>query len=127
MKRILIGGSILVCLLIGCGKPKAMLAGGKPISHWLKALQNPDPKVRKTAVTKLGNVGAADSAALPALNGALKDPDANVRCEAILALLRSGPAANESIPTLMEMQGNDRDAQVRFYAVQALAKLQRDK
>lgn len=124
MRRILMSGGILICLLIGCGQPKAMLAGGKPVSHWLKAMQSPDPKVRKAAVTKLGNIGPADAAALPAINCALRDSDAAVRCEAILALLRSGPAATESIQTLMEMQGNDRNTQVRSYAAQALAKIQ---
>jgi HEAT repeat protein len=118
------GGSILVSLLIGCSQPKTMLAGGKPVNYWLKALQSPDPKVRKTAVRKLGNIGSADAAVLPAINGALKDPDATVRCEAILALLRSGPGANQAIPTLREMQGTDRNPQVRSYAAQALAKLQ---
>ncbi len=127
MRRILVGGGILVSLLLGCGQPKAMLAGGKPIDHWLKALQNPNPKVRKTAVTKLGNIGPADSAAVLALNGALKDSDAAVRCEAILALLRTGSPANEAIPTLREMQGKDRNPQVRSYAAQALAKLQGEK
>lgn len=127
MRRILMGGGILVILLMGCGQPKATLAGGKSISHWLQALQAPDPTVRKTAVNKLGNIGTADPAALPAVVGALKDPDAAVRCEAILALLRNGPAAKEALPTLMEMQRSDRNAQVRSYAAQALAKLQRGK
>jgi HEAT repeat protein len=114
----------LVVLASGCGQAQPTLAGGKPVSHWLKALQGPDPKVRKTAVTKLGNVGTADPAALPAVIGSLKDPDAGVRCAAILALVRSGPAAGEAIPTLAEMQRDDRDAQVRSYAAQALEKLQ---
>jgi vesicle coat complex subunit len=123
MKHIAIVGAGLVCLLIGCGQPKAMLAGGKPVSHWLKALQDPDPKVRKTAVAKLGSVGTADTAALPAVLGALKDPHAAVRREAILAVLKCGPAASEAIPTLAEMQRNDRNPQVRSYAAQALGKL----
>jgi HEAT repeat protein len=124
MRRIAIAVGILVCPLIGCGQPKTILAGGKPVSHWVKAIQDPDPKVRKTAVAKLGNVGTADSSALPAILGALKDPDPAVRREAILALLKCGPAANEAIPTLLEMQRIDRNAQVRSYAAQALAKLQ---
>jgi HEAT repeat protein len=127
MRRMVMSGGILVFLLIGCGQPKAMRAGGKPVSHWLQALQSPDPQVRKTAVNKLGNIGTADSAALPSVIGALKDPDATVRCEAILALLRNGPAVNEAIPTLLEMQRNDRNAQVRSYAAQALAKLSENK
>jgi HEAT repeat protein len=124
MRSMLMGGGILAFLLLGCGQPKATLAGGKPVSYWLKAIQDRDPKVRKTAVVKLGNVGTVDSAALPAVLGALKDPDAAVRREAILALLKFAPAANEAIQTLLEMQRNDRDAQVRTYAAQALAKLQ---
>src|SRR5439155_16911918 len=80
-------------LLGGCGKEQPMLAGGKPVSHWVQALQNPDPKVRKQAAFKLGNVGPADPTALPALIEALKDRDAGVRREAILALLKCGPAA----------------------------------
>lgn len=127
MRRIAIGGGILVYLLIGCGQPKAMLAGGKPVSHWLKASQDPDPKVRKTAVAKLGNVGTADPAALPAVIGALKDPHDAVRREAILAVLKYGSAAREAVPQLIEMQRHDRNAQVRSYATQTLEKLQAEK
>ncbi len=124
MRRIMIGGSILAFVMLGCGQPKTTLAGGKPVGHWLKMLQAPDPTVRKTAVIKLGNVGTADPAALPALISALKDPDATIRGQAILALLKSGPAANEAIPILTEMQRTDQNAQVRTYAAQVLEKLQ---
>jgi HEAT repeat protein len=127
MKHFAMSGGILVFLVIGCGQPKPTVAGGKPVSHWLQSLQDPDPKVRKKSVTKLGNLGTADSAALPAVLGALKDPDATVRCEAILALVRNGPAASEAIPTLTAMQRNDQNAQVRSYAAQALEKLQGEK
>src|SRR5215831_19358490 len=67
---------VLVLLLSGCGKPKTTLAGGKPVSHWLEAIHNPDPRVRKTAIFKLGNVGASEADVLPAVTAALKDPDA---------------------------------------------------
>jgi HEAT repeat protein len=100
------------------------LAGGRPVSHWLKGLQDRDAKVRKTAVIKLGNVGNADPAALPAVIGALKDPDAPVRCEAILALVRNAPLAREAIPVLTAMQQHDRSPQVRVYAAKALDKFQ---
>lgn len=111
----------------GCGQAQPTLAGGKPVSHWLDQLRSPDAKARKTAVTKLGNVGRADPTALPAVLGTLKDPDAGVRCEAILALLKSDTAASEAIPTLIEMQQNDRNAQVRSYAAHALEKLRAGK
>lgn len=127
MRLIGISAGILSLFLTGCGQPKGMMVGGKPISHWLTACKDPNPKLRKTAVAKLGNVGTAYPAALPAVIGALNDSDPAVRCEAILALVRSGPAANEAIPTLTDMKRNDRNGQVRSYAAQALTKLQGDK
>jgi HEAT repeat protein len=113
----------LAILASGCGQTQPTMVGGKPVSQWLKALQEPDAKVRKTAVVKLGNVGTADPAALPAVIGALKDPDAAVRCEAILALVKCGPAAAEAIPALTDLQQRDPNAQVRHYAAKAIEKL----
>jgi HEAT repeat protein len=116
----------LLVVLGGCGAPpRPTLSGGKPVSHWAKALQgSPDPKARKEAAFKLGNVGPTDPAALPALLGALKDPDAAVRSEAILALVKFGPAALEAVPALTELRDRDDDPKVRTYAAKALAKLQ---
>ena len=113
----------LVLSAEGCGQAPRVTAGGKPVSHWVQALQDPAAGVRKKAAQKLGNVGATDPVVVPALAGALKDRDAAVRAEAALALLRIGPAAREAAPSLTELQ-KDRDARVRAYAVQALAKLQ---
>jgi HEAT repeat protein len=119
-----IAASILTILLGGCSEPKATIAGGKPVAHWLQAVHNPDAKVRKKAVSKLGNIGAADPAALPALIGALKDRSPAVRGEAILALLKCGSIPSEAISVFVELQRNDRNAKVRGYASQALAKIQ---
>jgi HEAT repeat protein len=128
MKCIGSAGCILVSLVIGCsGQPKAMLAGGKPVDHWLDELHNPEPKARKTAVTKLGNAATVHPVALSAVIGALNDPDAGVRCEAILALLKCGPGAREAIPALAEAQQKDSDAKVRTYATKALEQLKNDK
>lgn len=116
--------AVVAIALGGCSKAGPTLAGGKPVDHWVKALNDPDPRVRKTAVTKLGNVGPTDPAALPALLGALKDQDAGVRCETILALLKFGPDAKSSIPALTEIRRDDPDAKVREYAGKALTKLE---
>jgi HEAT repeat protein len=128
MKRIGTGGPILAVVLAllpsGCGQPKPLLAGGKPVSHWLSALQDPDANVRKMAVTKLGNVGTAAPEALPAVLGALNDPHEAVRCEAILAVVKLGPAAGEAVPLLAKMKQADRNARVRSYAARALPKFQ---
>src|SRR5207302_5092236 len=85
MKRYL--GMVLVLLAVGpagCGKARPVLAGGKPVRHWVTALGDPDPKVRRQAALKLGNVGPGDPAVLPALTAALRDGDAGVRRQAIL-------------------------------------------
>jgi HEAT repeat protein len=112
-------------LLAGCGKPKTTLAGGKPVSHWLEAAHDPDTRVRKTAVFKLGNIGPGEADVLPAVTAALKDTDAAVRRQAILALVKFGAAAKDAAPILTEMHRHDRDAQVRSHAAKALESLER--
>jgi HEAT repeat protein len=121
MRQLLI--LVLLTSLCGCRKAPPTLAHGQPVSHWIAALQDPDPMVRKKAVMVLGNVGPADPAAMPALIGAVKDPDLAVRDEAILALLKIGPAARQAIPALTEAQ-QDEDATVRSHAAKALARIQ---
>ena len=123
MRSVLVSVGIVVLLAGGCGKAKPMLIAGKPVDHWLKQLQDPDAKERKTAVFKLEAAGTSDPAILPALIGMLKDPDATVRCEAIVAVTKWGSAANEVIPTLVQMQSDDESPEVQAYAAKALEKL----
>jgi HEAT repeat protein len=113
----------LMVALSGCGRKQPTSVGGKPVSYWVQALQEPDARSRKKAAFELGNVGAADPTVVPALAGALRDGDAVVRAEAALSLLKIGPAAREASPALVEAQ-NDRDAKVRSYAAKALEKIQ---
>jgi HEAT repeat protein len=115
---------IVAVLLSGCGRAEPTLVGGKPVDYWVQAMHDPEAKLRKKAAFKLGNVGPADPAALPALLDGLKDEDASVRSEVILALMKFGADAREAIPALTTMQQKDRDKQVRSYAGKALAKLQ---
>jgi HEAT repeat protein len=115
---------LVLAVCCGCGRAPATLAGGKPVRYWVEALHDRDAKLRKKAAFKLGNVGPADSAALPALVGALDDPDPAVRSEVILALIKFGPAARDALPKLIDLQRRDRNAQVRQYASRAAARLQ---
>ena len=115
---------LALALAAGCGPALPTLAGGKPVSHWLRALHDPDPKERREAADKLGNVGPADPAACPALVEALRDPDARVRGAAILGLVRCGAAAKTAVPALRDLQEHDPDPGVRGYAGRALEKIQ---
>jgi HEAT repeat protein len=115
--------AILVVAVGGCGGSVPTPAGGKPVRAWIEALQDPAAHVRKKAVLKLGNVGAADPEALPALIGALKDKESDVRCEAIKALVKFGPAANEVMVALTPLRQKDRDPKVRICAAKALEAL----
>jgi HEAT repeat protein len=116
----------LAVLIAGCGKKEPLLSHGRPVSHWLQALHDPDPKTRKKAVVALGHVGTADPAAIPAVIEAVKDADPTVRAEAVLALLNLGPAAKDAVPALTEAQ-NDADPKVRGYAGKALERIQGSK
>jgi HEAT repeat protein len=111
---------LLAVLLSGCSNAQPT----RPVGHWVGALQDPDPRLRKQAAFNLGNIGPADPTVFPALLGALRDRDAKVRCEAIVALLKFGSDAKEAIPALTTVQQQDRDARVRSYAAKALEKLQ---
>ena len=114
----------LLPILGGCtAKTDAPLtAGGQPVSYWLEELKKPDPKARKKAVTKLGHVGKADPAAIPAIANALRDKNALVRAEAALALLNLGPDAEQAIPALTAAT-RDKNPKVRDYAARALERL----
>jgi hypothetical protein len=118
----------LVALLPGgCGQaPALQTAHGKPVRHWVEALQSPDVKVRLRAVRTLGNVGTGDPAAVPALIGAVKDRDAGVRGAAIQALGRMGPDARSAVPALREAR-KDADPTVRSQAGEALVRAQAEK
>jgi HEAT repeat protein len=112
----------LALLLCGCGRSPPMMAHYRPVSDWVQALNSPDARLRKQAVTILGNVGPSDLTAVPALARAVRDRDPAVRTEAVLALLKIGPAAREAIPALEEAV-RDINPKVRTYAAKALFRI----
>jgi HEAT repeat protein len=112
--------ALFLLLLAGCRPSRPALAGGKPVAYWLQAMQAHDPRIRRTAVTRLGNVGGADPAAIAAVIAALNDRDPRVRREAILAVLRSPAKARKTAPALRQLRDNDPESQVRSAAAAAL-------
>ena len=115
---------LLAGLAVGCSRPvpTAKYFAGQPVQHWLAAVTDPNPKVRKKAADVLGNVGPADPAVVPALVAALKDADASVRDAAVLGLSKMGPAAAAAAPALQEAC-TDPDANVRGHAATALRRV----
>jgi HEAT repeat protein len=116
---------LLAVLPGGCGDSPPTLSGGQPVSRWTKRLREGDPRQRQEAVAKLGNVGPADAAVLPALLDALRDPDAGVRRASIVALMKYGPEATEALPALDDMRRRDPDPRVRQDAGRAADALRR--
>ncbi len=124
MPRMLVG-MLLTALLLGCGRTegsKEKYFGGETVEHWLAGVKSPDPKARKKAADMLGNIGAVDARAVPALIEAVKDRDAKVRDAAVLALSKIGPPAAAAESVLMEAT-QDKDATVRTHATAALERV----
>jgi HEAT repeat protein len=123
MMRHLLLGTCVATFVFGCHAQPPTVSGGKPVAHWLAAVNDPDARLRKAAVFKLGNIGPADAAAFPAVVAALGDREPAVQRAAIVALLKFGDQAKEAAPTLRAMHEHDPDAHVRDDAGRALANL----
>lgn len=108
---------------VGCGSSSPTSVHGKPVEYWLQALHDSDVRIRLKAVESLGNVGADNPAAIPALIQALDDHEPRVRGAAVLALLKIGPDARDAVPALQKMV-KDKDAKVRGYAAKALERIE---
>lgn len=112
----------ILLFLSGCGSQQPTTVHGKSVEHWLQALHDSDPRIRKKAIESLGNMGADNPATVPALIGVLEDREPRVRGAAVLALLKIGPDAHEAIPALQKTL-KDKDAKVRGYAAKALERI----
>ena len=124
MPRLFVG-ILLTLVLLGCSRtdgPKEKYFGGETVEHWLDGVKSPDAKSRKKAADMLGNIGAVDARAVPALIEAAKDRDAKVRDAAVLALSKIGPPAASAESVLTEAT-QDKDATVRKHATAALERV----
>jgi HEAT repeat protein len=109
----------LVIFTLGCsGSPDAARDSDQPVSYWVRALDHPDPALRKKAADVLGKVGTSDPTAVPALVKALNDDDAKVRDAAVLALAKMGRSAERAADELDKLN-SDPDRGVRQHAAQA--------
>lgn len=122
----MVAGVLALAAATGCSNEERgpLLAGGREVKSWVAELRSPQPKVRRQAVLKLGNVGAADPAAVAGLAEALGDADALVRREAILGVAKLTSPTDQIKAKLEALVQNDRDATVRDYAQKALNRFQ---
>jgi HEAT repeats len=109
-----------------CGREERgpLLAGGHEVKSWVEALKDRDPKKRRVAVLKLGNVGDADPAAAEGLAEALLDTDDQVRRDAVLAVAKLKSPGETIMSRLRTMAESDRDLRARDLAKKAIARLE---
>ena len=127
--RVLANSTVLIALvgtaaIPGCGSDSRgpLQAGGREVKAWVAEIHDRNPKVRRQAVLKLGNVGDADPSAAEALAEALHDTDPLVRSDAVLAVakLKAPDAAIKD--QLDTMSRSDKNARARDLAEKALAR-----
>lgn len=115
--------ALALIVFVGCYRDEhaPMLAGGREVKSWLAALHDPDPRLRRQAVLKLGNVGDADPTAAEGLAEALRDTDALVRRDAIQAVAKLTKPGEAILAQLRALSDRDRDPLVREHAQKAIA------
>ena len=84
------------------------------------ALQDSDKDVRRSAANALRLIGSDAKAAVPDLRAALQDSDKDVRSYAAYALETIGRDAKAAVPSLVATLKDDKEAQVRSWAADAL-------
>jgi HEAT repeat protein len=92
---------------------------GRSLSAWVADLKDLAPYSRNKAAYAIGGMGAAATAAVPALIDALNDPEASVRFPVCVALREIGPGAKDAVPALTKAL-DDRNDDVASMARKAL-------
>ena len=85
-------------------------------------MRDESEQVRAQAAEALGTIAQTDSAAAPALAGALGDESVPVRRNVAFALVRLGPTGEAAVPALGDVL-HDEDRYVRGDAAQALLRI----
>jgi hypothetical protein len=97
--------------------------GGREVKAWVADLSSPEPRARRQAVLKLGNVGDDDPAAADALAGSLDDPDPLARRDAILAVAKLKKPSAAIRGRLETLSRSDEDPRARDLARKAVVRL----
>jgi HEAT repeat protein len=91
----------------------------------VRALQDPNRFVRRSAARVLGKVApAAPALIVPALANLLTDPDPDLCLAAASALERYGPAAGAAVPALLRSADSRQDVEARLAALRVVTQLE---
>ncbi len=89
---------------------------------FMELLKDQDEQMQSVAAWGLGQIGPADSAAVPALTALLAKKNASLRQAAARALGQIGPQANSAVPALVELL-KDKEVLLRWAAAKALGQI----
>ena len=93
---------------------------------WVQATTSHDPQVRAIAAQSIGTIAQRTGRHLPLLEEMLLDDDFRVRMESIRGISNAGRYGRHLVPTLIRVQKNDDESQVRTAASQAVEHLKGD-
>ena len=107
VKRCLV---ILLCIALlftGCRKQEEVIYQGKPLSAWIKMLEDPNPITRTAAIKAIGEMGPEAKQAIPVLIETIretKNRDKNILLSCNYALLKMG---KEIVPYMISLLKDD--------------------
>ncbi len=99
---------------------QALAQIGRPAVVMLtRAVQAPEPRIRRGAALALGQIRPLAAGTVPALTAGLDDPDPLTKAAFLTAIGYLGPRAGESVPSVRAML-HDKSAEIRIQAIHIL-------
>lgn len=120
MNTVCVLAALLGPLAIDEPRPEDTPIKGKPVSHWIDMLKDPEVLGREEALEVLLQAGPAARPALPAVRELLKDPQVTVRFRAALAVWKIDGDATLVVPVLTDIIQDDANYNLRVRAVHTL-------
>jgi HEAT repeat protein len=94
--------------------------GRSSVEMLTKAVEDPNPRVRRGAALALGQIHPVVPGTVKTLTVGLRDPDAEVKTAFLMAIGELGPRARDAVPAVRDLL-SDGSAGIRMQAVDVLA------